>query len=177
MHVVDVGANIGYYLLMFQRRVGQQGHVTCIEPSPENLIELRCNVRENGLKNTTVLDVAVGRRDEVVGLKAGINGGVVECGKGVCEVKVRRLDDLVQRRVHFIKIDVDGFEGEVLQGAEGILRRDRPCLFLEFHPRLVRQFGADIDEILDYLRQLYSNIVAFDWPSPDSCSLLRKVAM
>ena len=177
MHVVDVGANIGYYLLMFQRRVGRHGHITCIEPSPENLLELRFNVGENGFENVSVLDVAVGRRNDVVGLKGGINSGLVESGKGVCNVEVRRLDDLAQRQVDFIKVDVDGFEWDVLQGAEGILRRDRPCLFLEFHPHLVGRFGADIDTILDFLRQHYHSVVAFDWPSPDRCSVWRKAAM
>src|SRR5690349_11276470 len=47
MHVVDVGANIGYYLLFLARRVGPEGSVTCIEPEPDNLIELERNLRGN----------------------------------------------------------------------------------------------------------------------------------
>jgi ubiquinone/menaquinone biosynthesis C-methylase UbiE len=40
MRIVDVGANVGYYMLMFAEKVGTEGHIIAIEPSPENLPEL-----------------------------------------------------------------------------------------------------------------------------------------
>ncbi len=162
MRVVDVGANIGYYTLMFHRLVGPSGEVICIEPSPENLEELRRNVDGNHLANARIISCAVGETPGRVGFKAGINGGVVRDGEGAYTADVQTLDSLVAERVDFVKIDVDGYEGHVLKGARELLARDRPILFLEFHPELVGRHGTSFDEVLELLSGVYSSIEFFE---------------
>ena len=78
MKVVDVGANVGYYTLMFAQVVGPGGRIIAIEPSPcYNLPELKLNIERNELRNVEIVSKAVGNFRGEVGLRAGINSGVV----------------------------------------------------------------------------------------------------
>ncbi len=157
MTVVDVGANIGYYLLLAKQICGADARVICIEPSQENLPELKETIERNRMRDVIVHEVALGDRDGEIGLRSGINSGVVE-GGGEYRVPVRRLDELIEERVDFIKIDVEGFEGQVLLGAVELLKRWRPLLFLELHPLGTGRFGHSCRAILDRLREIYSTI-------------------
>lgn len=173
MHVVDVGANIGYYVSMYEQIIGQPGNITCIEPSPENLKELYANISANGWSNVTVHECAVGNHTGKVGLRDGVNSGVVAIEEGVFQSTVRPLDELVSKRCDFLKIDVDGYEWHVLQGARKVIERDRPILFLEYHPELIGRHGGSIQEVMAFLRGQYSDIRFFD--SPDERSLISKI--
>lgn len=158
MTVVDVGANIGYYMLLADQCVGAAGKIICIEPSVENLPELRRNVEANGLANVTLHEVALGAEDGEVGLKSGINSGVAELGQAEHVVPVRRLDSLVSERVDFMKIDVEGYEGHVIAGAGGLIEKHRPTVFLEMHPHLIGRFGHSVDGILQMIAPHYSKM-------------------
>lgn len=163
MHFVDVGANLGYYLLLAESVVGAQGRVSCFEPEPDNLRELRRNVQVNGLGNVEVFAAAAGAEDGTASLRTGINGSVA-AGGGDLEVPLRRLDSVLTRRVDFLKIDVEGYEGHVLAGAERILREDRPRAFVEIHPALLAPPWT-VDGILDTLRALYPHLALWE-PAP-----------
>jgi len=165
MHVVDVGANIGYYTSLFQSVIGPEGHVTCIEPSPENLVELHDNIRENGWSNVTLHECAVGNQTATVGLRWGVNSGVVALSEGYLQATMCPLDSLVPDKCDFLKIDVDGYEWLVLQGARNVIERDKPILFLEYHPELVGRHGGSLTEILPFLRAFYHKLEFFDIPS------------
>ncbi len=175
MAVVDVGANIGYYLLMFEKGVGPDGKVICIEPSGENLPELMRNIDINDFRNVILHAVALGSIDGETGLQSGINSGVVEAGEAAYRVPLRRLDHLVDEKIDFLKIDVEGYEGQVLDGASELLERHRPVLFLELHPHIVIQFGYSIARILESLRCLYSNIVMYERLRPEEQELVEKI--
>lgn len=156
--VADVGANIGYYALLFAEAVGHAGRITCIEPEPDNLVELRRNVENNRLPQTDVVPVAVGAAAGTVSLRAGINGSVTEDGSGEVQVSLRTLDDLLaDRRVDFIKIDVEGYEGQVLDGATRLLNDQRPTLFVEIHPGFLAP-PHTVGLLLDRLGALYPRI-------------------
>ena len=136
--VVDVGANIGYVTLLLARAVGSAGRVYSIEPMPDNLVELRRNVSINQLSNIEVLPHAVGAQNGTTRMASGLNG-VVRPDSGDVAVQIRRLDALPIRDPSLVKIDVEGYELFVLQGAEAWLRRSRPRLWVEIHPELVPQ--------------------------------------
>ncbi len=160
--VVDVGANIGYYMLYLARRVGATGAVCCLEPEPENFVELARNVERNGLTNVRALPVAAGAADGEASLLPGING-VIESEResaGSLTVPLRSLDSLLPGPVDLLKIDVEGYEGHVLAGAAGLLARCRPALFVEIHPALLAP-GPSIAEILARLTALYPRIAAY----------------
>jgi FkbM family methyltransferase len=162
MRVVDVGANIGYYLLMFERGIGPSGKMVSIEPSPENLPELKENIRSNRFGNVELHENAVGSSDGRIGLRSEINSGIVQEEEGCYSVEMKRLDSIIKERVDFLKIDVEGYEGEVLRGAWEVIARDRPVLFLELHPQIVRRYGDRISVILEELSRYYRVIDLFE---------------
>lgn len=158
-HVVDVGANIGYYLLLWERLVGPGGFVHCIEPEPDNLVELERNIEANRLSNVRLHRVAAGATDGTVSLRPGLNSGVDP--NGTVRTPLRRLDSLGVERVDLLKVDVEGYEGEVLSGGLGMLQERRPAIFLEVHPWLLTA-GHSVDSLLQLLLGLYPRIEAYE---------------
>jgi hypothetical protein len=88
---------------------------------------------------------------EAVGAASGTitfdesSSAVTSSGKGV-DVKISRLDEYAHLNPTFVKIDVEGFEMQVLQGAKAVLSK-RPRLAIELHTELLPKFGASVDEI------------------------------
>lgn len=132
--IVDVGANIGNHTVFFSRVLGNP--TLAIEPNPAALQQLRRNLSLNGVED----------RVEVHGLALGAGEGrgtVVDDDPGNLgrahvkvgadgEVRIRSLDDLVgDRDVHLIKIDVEGMEPQVIEGARQTLLRCQPWLLVE----------------------------------------------
>jgi FkbM family methyltransferase len=151
--VADVGANIGYYLLLFESLVGPGGKVDCIEPEADNLAELERNLRRNGFANARILPVAAGSSDGVVTLRQGVNGTVVPDGSGPVQVPLRRLDSVLEEPIDLLKVDVEGYEGHVLRGAQRLLARRRPTLMIEIHPGFLSP-PYTIDDILGMIREV-----------------------
>ena len=158
--VVDVGANIGYYAIMFARLVRKEGSVLCIEPEPDNLVELRRNVAGNDLCNVEILGVAAGEKVGRVGFAAGINGTVASEPDGQLDVDMVLLDSVINEKIDLIKIDVEGYEGQVLAGAERVLRQFHPKLFVEVHPELL--IGYTTADVINVVSDLYKSIRYYD---------------
>lgn len=176
MTVADVGANIGYYLLLFQQAVGPTGRIICIEPSEENLPELRKNIKANRVGEALLHEVALGIEDGEIGLRSGINSGIVPLANASHIVPIRRLDSLVTERVDLLKINVEGYEGQVLGGAGALIERDRPVIFLELHPHIVGKFGFTVRGILSDLARHYPSIRLFEKAENDG-RFLTKLAV
>jgi FkbM family methyltransferase len=151
--VADVGANLGYYLLLFESLVGPGGKVDCVEPEADNLVELERNLRRNGFANARIFPVAAGSSDGVVTFRQGVNGTVAPDGSGTVQVPLRRLDSILEEPVDLLKVDVEGYEGHVLQGAQSLLARHRPTLLVEIHPGLLSP-PYTVDDILDMIREV-----------------------
>ena len=160
----DVGANIGYYLLLFEQIIGANGEVLCIEPEPDNLVDLTRTVEANHFTNVRIVKAACGDQPGTVRLARGINSGVT--ANGEIEVPMVTLDDVASPRTSFLKVDVEGFEGHVLAGARRLLRDARPTLFLEVHPAMLRAPYSP-DAIVDMLHEWYGDI-SFYAPRPRS---------
>ncbi len=162
--VVDVGANVGYYLLLIAREIGPSGTVICIEPEPENLEELRRCIEVNGLRNVEVMAAAAGERRGEVRLARGVNGRVTADPTGAVTVPACCLDELIDRRPDVVKIDVEGFEGQVLRGAQQLIRACTPRLFVEVHPALLT-YGYSVADVLALLRPHYPRISFHEAPT------------
>jgi FkbM family methyltransferase len=157
---VDVGANIGNWMLEAARCVGAQGRVLAVEPVPYLAEALRKTARANRLGCVTVAEVALaeagGTRPFSVerGNSGGSRFGMVDDdgGREFSPITVRtvRLDDLVQEhaleRLDVLKIDVEGFESDVLAGATASLARFRPAILMEC--------GQDDDARREILRRI-----------------------
>jgi len=173
--VVDVGANIGYYTLLFESVVGVTGRIVAFEPEPDNLAELRVNVEKNSLRNVTIEPCAVGARSGTVAFARGINGGVRDDAVSSTGDEVRvplvTLDEALSGAVDLIKIDVEGYEEEVLRGATRTLRTQRPALFVEIHPGLMTG-GRSAERVVDLLAG-YNPEVEFYQPARDQSTAAK----
>jgi FkbM family methyltransferase len=163
----DVGSQIGYFAIAAARRVGPEGKVYAFEPDPANARL----IAENALRNHVEVEVverAVWRRSEPrmrfaraspswdpSRMSGQLDGA--EPGKQTIEVETVTLDDFVRahRPPDFIKIDVEGAEADVVEGARDVLLRLRPVVAVEAHSEALRRRVADILEQSGYrLRQV-----------------------
>lgn len=172
--VVDVGANIGYYCLMFCRAIGPTGRIVAVEPSPENLPLLELAIRRNGMTDRVeVVSCAVGDEPGVVGLGSGTNSGVLKAANDApFRVRLDTLDNLIQGPIDMLKIDVEGFEAFALRGAKRILREQRPTLFIEIHPAHLLALGSSAVEIIQLLHEFYDDVAVYD--QDRNAGLIRK---
>jgi len=133
---VDVGANIGVYTLNLSRWIGASGRVLAIEPSPPCFERLQRNVALNGVDNCTLGNFAVSARCEEVtfSLSPGASTGWGRVGEwewsgGTTRVSARTFDSIIEEsgvdRVDFLKVDIEGHELELLEGAAESLRQGR----------------------------------------------------
>jgi FkbM family methyltransferase len=135
--VFDVGASVGYYTLAAAKLVGRAGKVVAFEPEPRNAAFVRAHVRANRLKNVIVYQTAVAREAGVLSFSAGTGTGTGRLEQdGDLPVTACCLDDVAAELdilpTH-IKIDVEGAERSVLDGAAGVLSCARPMIFLSTH--------------------------------------------
>lgn len=143
---VDVGANRGVYTYMMSAKVGPRGHVHAVEPFPRNGERLRTIAHRRG--NITVHALAASDRPGTGVLRIPVHDGhridalaslerKQDLYQDSCTVPLRTLDELLEgeRRVSFLKCDVEGHEQRVFDGAIRILDRDRPVVFAEVEQR------------------------------------------
>jgi len=137
---LDVGAYLGYYSLLLSRLVGPAGKVIAFEALPEVHAALDENIRMNDCHNVVVENRAVARSSGVASLDRNAAGPLPStatlCKGGALSVTAVSLDDYLRgrpRRVALAKIDVEGTEGDVLEGMAEVLRRDGPVLLIELH--------------------------------------------
>lgn len=175
MTVIDIGANIGYYMLMIEKHIGHQGRLILVEPSPENLPELKINIEKNEFSNVVLHEIAIGNRSGIIGIKSGINSGITDKSHGRYQVKIKTLDSIVKEKVDFLKIDVEGFEGQVLEGAKEILRRYRPILFLEIHPHILKRYEFSSKSIITFLKNYYEILEIYMIKNCPNESLIERI--
>lgn len=134
--VIDIGAHIGCFAVPAARAVGPTGHVYACEAIPETSVALRRTIAANGLENVTVVNRGLG--SEAGEATFTVSGGSsAHCdlgGKSPVRATVRMstLEALVGEwgieRVDCVKVDVEGWEAEVLRGAAETIRKYRPVL-------------------------------------------------
>jgi FkbM family methyltransferase len=169
-HIVDVGANQGIYTLSTSRQAGD-GKVFAFEPDPRLFAALKGNVERNAAQNVVLFNAAAASRPSELFLRpGGLNQGdnrIVESGNGsrdAIEVTAVPLDSVIpDHRVDLIKIDVQGFEFNVLQGAIQIIKANPALLILfEFWPHGLRLAGASPEELLKLLQETGFSLFRFN---------------
>jgi FkbM family methyltransferase len=177
MTVVDVGANIGYYTLVFADLAGPSGRVIAFEPDPDLYGAAVENVRRNGKAGTVRLNnCALGSQPAELHLLRGhVNSGdnrLRRADPGTARavaVRVERLDDVLgSEKVDWIKIDVQGWECDVLEGMGQTLARNLETLKVcfEFWPHGIRQAGRDPQEAAAILRRFGYSIYRRESATP-----------
>jgi FkbM family methyltransferase len=142
----DVGANVGLYTMIAARIAGR---VVAIEPLPENVAYLAKHLSLNGISNVDLIQAAVCDRSGVTTFNAGPNRCTGRIGRGQMKVRTITLDSLPTPWPDVIKIDVEGAEYNVLQGAETCLSR-HPVVFLATHSEMLDCKCRDFLQALGY---------------------------
>ena len=149
--VLDVGAHIGYFTLLASHTVSRDGNragrVFAFEPLPLNLAYLKRHLSANGIKNVKVYPAAVGLENgwQSFDLAGGSGRGSLSAhdGNNMLRVQVLRLDSLFEKgeisNPHFMKMDIEGAEGEALKGARNMLVTCRPTILLSVHGQAVQE--------------------------------------
>jgi FkbM family methyltransferase len=170
MIVLDIGSNMGEMALNFAKRTGPSGKVIGFEPVPENYMRCTFNFTMNEFDHLYAENLALGRDSGMLyfdSMPLHNSGGAVLTttpSKQSVDVNMTSIDAYVLHqkltKVDFIKIDVEGFEMEVLSGAENALLKYRPMLCVEVNDEHLRRFGSSEDELMDFLaRHRYSTRV------------------
>jgi FkbM family methyltransferase len=156
--VVDCGANVGYFTLIFARCVGPGGRVVAFEPEPGNFRLLERNIARNGYENVTAVPQALSREEGVAPLGLAIDNlgdhrlGPTREARRTVSVEVTTLDASVAARagrIDLLKLDVQGREPAVLDGAREILASNPSMWMLtEFWPRAIAETGDDPEAFL-----------------------------
>lgn len=139
---VDFGANIGLWTLVAAAAVGKEGRVIAIEPEPRSCARLRDHLTRSKFFHVEVIAAAAGAREGsgmlAVGRSANVSTLVEKTVPGVTRrVPVITADSVVHgARVHGMKIDVEGGEASVLEGAQEIITTWHPWLVVEFNAEL-----------------------------------------
>lgn len=129
---LDIGAHIGAHTLTLARAVGARGRVYAFEPQRKIYRELVQNLALNRIENVVPLRFAVGNETRVVEMDPGVGpDGAIGVGHGGDRAELRPVDSFPFSNVSLIKIDVEGFELEVLRGAARTIERWRPVIVTE----------------------------------------------
>lgn len=140
--VYDLGANVGIHSLLFAKLTGPDGQVMAFEPLPRNIAEIEFFKQLNGVSNVTVMDLAAGNAQGTAEFWLGTNdsqGSLMETGSETGKkitVQVARLDDLIGAGLpppDFLKIDIEGAEGDALDGFDESTAKLRPTFAVDLH--------------------------------------------
>ena len=190
MTFVDVGANVGYYTALAARLVGPTGSVFAFEPSDYAFSRLSKMIEKNRLDNAHAIKCALAD-------SAGdrfLYGGVV--GEEAADIRTatmlpqdnprkalvptdtldRMAEELNIRHIDFMKIDVDGLEPMVLQGADGLITQGRiSTIMLECAEYWFQRMNTSTAELLQNMRAKgYSNIARVEGSSEFATYLFRR---
>lgn len=152
--VIDVGANVGHTVLAAAVKVGKSGHVIAIEPHPRTFAFLEENVALNGAGNVELFNVAVGAQAASAAFSDDRRDDMNRIDGGSLRVPVRQLDGLVADlgRIALLKVDVEGYEKFVLEGAAELLRRTQ-CVLFEVSRLHFSRFGYTVHDLLVLLER------------------------
>ena len=172
--VIDIGSNIGYYAFLEALAVGSKGLVVAVEPQPHVFKALLAGVKLNGLGNILPLRLAISRRHGNVRMVISRFSNWSRVLEGndpapdfhaIHEVEGVSVDDLVDslglKRVDLIRMDVEGYETEVLEGAWRTLERFRPRICLELHV-----YNIGLRESIRLLARILEKGYRIDFASP-----------
>jgi len=149
--VLEVGAHHGLMTILMAGWVGDHGHVHAVEASADNALVLDANCFQNRLQNVTTSFTAIGSHAGTV----SFGGESLAAASGIVrEVPMVMADQLCSEqgisKVDVLKIDVEGYEMGVLQGAANLLLQ-KPKLALELHVDLLREAGSSAAAVWRFL--------------------------
>ena len=147
-NIIDVGGCIGVMSLILSQLTSKKVYV--YEPNPEAFYFLKQNIEQNHVKNVLTYNVGIGNKLKKTKILYSANENIgqtllclekkdLDNNKNGVEVDLIKLDDIKIKNIGFIKIDVEGYELEVLKSGENLLTQNKMVVAVEYH-------GFDIKE-------------------------------
>lgn len=162
--VVDIGANIGYYTLLFARKVGSDGMVFAFEPDSDNFKLLQKNISANAYANVISEQMAVTNKNQEIKLYQSLRSAGhhrIFAWEGSDKAQVIQgitLDDYLSESgnpVNLIKIDIEGAELTAIEGMTGVIEKNRGLkIITEYNPLAIKESGFEPEGYLDLLSRM-----------------------
>lgn len=155
---IDVGANIGYYVVFASRYLGKNGFIIAVEPDRRNLTVLYRNIKANNVEHILVHEVALGP-DGFLYLTPETNPMYTRTSETLGKLRVQSisLDSLYEQFKDgkydsvVVKIDVEGGESNVVLSGSRFIRELSPTLIVEMHTHINAKVFDEITNQLTYL--------------------------
>ena len=157
--VLDVGANIGYYSLIFAQLIGKSGKVYSFEPDPTNFEILKKNILVNKHENVILENKAVSNKEGNLKLYLSTeNNGMHRiypskwCKESI-DINSIKIDNYFNKnqKIDFIKLDIEGAEYDALLGMESIIQNNENIvIFIEFVPTSLEEHGTNPEKVIDF---------------------------
>ena len=155
--IIDVGANIGFLSIKFSKWISKKGLVIAIEPEPLNVQILKQTLGEKKISNVEVINGAAAEKEGTLFLKLNpLNPADHRLSDQGIPIKAFTIDSLLDGKgclpVSLIKIDVQGAEPRVLQGAKNTISQYKPIIFIEIDDESLNAAGFTSNGLIDLLR-------------------------
>lgn len=153
-YVIDVGANIGDTVLVSSTLVTTNGTVVGIEAHPRTFSFFIDNLKLNNISNVEAVNCAIGDTEGELSFSDDWRDDMNKVGKGKLTVPVNTLNKLItnEYKVSLLKIDVEGYEKFVINGASNILKNVN-CIYFEVGEQHFSMYNYSIRDLLDLLEQ------------------------
>ena len=187
---IDIGANIGQTSMNLSKKLGKIAHkIYAFEPIPSTYEKLKYNILLNNFSSIEIFNIALGNEEDIMKMEMSCptnSGGFKMTPKNSIiknewvQVLQKKLDDFykLDNPIQFIKIDVEGYEIEVLKGAEQIIKKYTPVMVIELNDLNLKRQNSSAKELVSYVKELgYKNIInlktmeVIDFPKLDNCSM------
>jgi len=173
--VIDVGANVGFFTVLFAKSINENQKVLSIEPTSRALKRLRKNIAINKIHDKVILFEGVASnvkgnveiktipgKEEYSSLGSMSHNAITDEEYVLEDVKSLTIDSLVDINEidpGFIKIDVEGAEHLVFEGAKNVIKKYRPIILSELSDFLLKKNGASSTEVINLIRQFNYTII------------------
>ena len=157
--VIDVGANRGTYALPVSRRLSNEGNLYLFEPVPFLFNYLQKGFKKK--KNVKVFQLGCSDRTGMAKIKIPYNSGQLGLGSGSIvnqyseyeeiEIEIARIDDLNLSYIDFIKIDVEGYETFVLEGAIKVIQKTKPIILVEIDWNMGNEYFQRLLDLINFI--------------------------
>jgi len=165
---IDIGGHIGTTSFAYSRLFK---NIITFEPNPTSYDFFCKNMRLNSINNVTVHHKGVYNKSmhcRIVKHSGGNSGCyyIQECEKNENSIEVVRLDDLNIERVDFMKVDTEGSELFVLEGALDLISKNKPLIQVETNNCSLDYFGYDKERIFEFMKQQEYKLLSDNGANP-----------
>jgi FkbM family methyltransferase len=159
--VLDCGAHAGQMSTLFALEAGKRGRVVAFDPFPQNCFQIEAQAQLNRLDNLEAVMAGVGASREKV--NASINGqqtlNAAAGQSGRLDIDILPLDEYADLGPTFMKVDVEGADVAAMLGAQKLMRKCRPKIFVELHTQFIGQFGHTLADFFQAIPRDIYNVV------------------